>query len=170
MFLQVYDNIFTEEECDKLIKHFDSSKTEFIDRGVAEYYRLEEDSDEMANMLFHKIKNILPSKYETGRLVCLNNHFRYSKYEPGMEFGKHRDGTNQDRNGYRSILTFNIFLNDTFDGGETDFFDDNGFLILSAKPKPGRAAIFDSRILHCGNKVSNGCKYILRTDVMLDST
>ena len=36
----------------------------------------------------------------------------------------------------------------------------------SVKPKPGRAALFDSQILHCGNKVLNGCKYLLRTDVM----
>jgi predicted 2-oxoglutarate/Fe(II)-dependent dioxygenase YbiX len=166
-YLQIYDNIFTKEECDKLIKHFDSSKVKFIDRGIAEYYRLEEDSDEMANMLWSKIKGRLPRYYDKGELVCLNTHFRYSKYKPGMEFGRHRDGTNQDQNGYRNIITFNIFLNDTFDGGETDFFDDNGNLILSAKPKPGRAALFDSQILHCGNKVLNGCKYLLRTDVML---
>lgn len=166
-YLQVYDNVFTSDECQKLIKHFDSSKTKFIDRGIAEYYRLEEDSDEMANILWNKIKPYLPRYYEGGELVCLNTHFRYSKYEHGMEFGKHRDGTNQDKNGYRSIITFNIFLNDEFEGGETDFFDDSGNLILSAKPKSGRAALFDGSILHCGNKVLNGCKYLLRTDVML---
>jgi len=169
-YLQVVDNIFTKEECDELIKHFDSSKVNFIDRGIAEYYRLEEDSDEMANILWNKIKQYLPKHYgHGGELVCLNTHFRYSKYEPGMEFGRHRDGTNQDKNGYRSIITFNIFLNNTFDGGETDFFDDNGKLILSVPPKPGRAALFDAKILHCGNKVLNGCKYLLRTDVMLKS-
>jgi len=168
-FLQIHDNIFTSEECQKLIKHFDSSKVKFIDRGIAEYYRLEEDSDEMATFLWNKIKLYLPKYYANGEIVCLNTHFRYSKYEHGMEFSKHRDGINQDKNGNRSVITFNIFLNDEFNGGETDFFDDSGKLIVSAKPKPGRAALFDSQILHCGNKVLNGCKYLLRTDVMIKS-
>ncbi len=167
-FLQVHDNIFTKEECQQLIKHFDSSKTKFIDRGIAEYYRLEEDSDSMAQTLLEKIRPHLPSHYQGGRLMCLNTHFRYSKYEHGMKFGQHRDGMNQDRNGYRSVITFNIFLNDDFQGGETDFFDDSRNLILSAQPKSGRAALFDRGILHRGNKVLNGCKYLLRTDVMSD--
>lgn len=168
-FLQVFDNIFTPEECKKLIENFDKhiDKVEYIDRGNSEYYRFEEDSDEMANFLWNKIKAHLPTYYDKGTLVCLNTHFRYSKYVHGMEFGIHRDGMNQDKNGNRSILTFNIFLNDDFEGGETDFFDENGVLILSAKPAPGRAAVFDRSILHCGNKVLNGCKYLLRTDVML---
>jgi prolyl 4-hydroxylase len=168
-FLQIHDDLLTKEECQQLVKHFDSRKTKFIDRGIAEYYRLEEDSESMALMLWNKIIPHLPTHYQGNRIMCLNRHFRYSKYEHGMEFGRHRDGMNQDRNGYRSVFTLNIFLNDDFQGGETDFFDDSGNLIMSAKPKPGRAALFDGQILHCGNKVLNGCKYLLRTDVMVDS-
>lgn len=56
-----------------------------------------------------------------------------------MEFNKHKDGFNQDKNGNISIITFNIFLNDNFDGGETYFYNDNGELILSIKPKTGCA-------------------------------
>jgi prolyl 4-hydroxylase len=165
-YLRVFDNIFSEEECKDLIKHFDSNKTKFIDRGIAEYYRLEEDLPEMANILWNKVKNELPEYYSNKKLLYLNTYFRYAKYEHGMEFGLHKDGLNQDKNGNRTILTFNIFLNDEFTGGETDFFDDNGNLLLSAKPKPGRSVIFDGNINHRGNKVLNGCKYLLRTDVM----
>ena len=121
----------------------------------------------MAEKLWNKVRDRLPRQYCGRNVVCLNTHFRYSKYEHGMEFGLHRDGVNQDRNGRRSVITFNIFLNDDFDGGETDFFDDSNNLILSARPKAGRAALFDGQILHRGNKVLNGCKYLLRTDVML---
>ncbi len=165
----IHDDLFTKEECQKLIEFFDSSETKFIDRGIAEYYRVEEDSEPMALKLWDKIKDHLPSHYEGNRITCLNTHFRYSKYEHGMEFEQHRDGVNQDKNGYRSIFTLNIFLNDEFEGGETDFLDDSGKLIVSAKPKPGRGALFDRRILHRGNKVLNGCKYLLRTDVMMNS-
>ena len=76
---------------------FDSSKVKFVDRYIAEYYRFEEDSENMANFLWFKIRPHLPKYYENGELVCLNTHFRYSKYEAGMEFGKHRESTSQDK-------------------------------------------------------------------------
>ena len=54
------------------------------------------------------------------------------------------------------------------DGGETDFYEvDRKTLFYSVKPKPGRGGLFDSQIYHCGNKVTKGCKYLLRTDVMV---
>jgi len=165
--LKVIDNLLTEEECAELIKHINTSKLEFVDRGIAEYYRLQEDNPELANKLWNRIKGQLPSVYKGGLICCLNDHFRYSKYQPGMEFGRHRDALNQDKHGNRSIFTLNIFLNDDFGGGETDFFEESGSLFKSVKPKPGRAALFDNQIKHCGNKVLNDCKYLLRTDVMI---
>ena len=68
----------------------------------------------------------------------------------------------------RSCLTLNIFLNDDFEGGETDFlFDDKQTLRFSAKPKAGRAMLFYSQQYHRGNKVTKGEKYLLRTDIMI---
>lgn len=172
--IRVYDNFLSQEECKSLIAHFEEAqkekKVKYIDRGIAEYFRLEEDSERMASNLWNRLEKTLPKEYNGKPIKCLNTHFRYSKYEPGMEFSIHRDGMNQDKNGYRSALTLNIFLNDDFKGGETDFFDDNKNLLLSAKPSPGKAALFDTEVLHRGNKVLDGCKYLLRTDVMIDTS
>ena len=168
--LKVIDNLLTKQECEDLIKNFESKKDQvkFIDRGIAEYYRLEEDDPQLADKLWNRIKRLLPSVYQGGLISNMNTHFRYSKYEPGMQFERHRDGINQDQNGNRSVCTLNIFLNDNFDGGETDFFEGkNGNLIKSVKPQPGRAALFDGQIYHCGNKVLKDCKYLIRTDVMV---
>jgi len=38
---------------------------------------------------------------------------------------------------------------------------------LTVKPKTGRASLFDSQQNHCGNKVTSGYKFLLRTDVMV---
>lgn len=94
--------------------------------------------------------------------------FRIAKYTNGGEFKLHRDKMNQDENENRSYLTLNIFLNKNFDGGETDFYlDDKITKRLSVKPDVGRAALFYFNQYHCGNKVINGEKYLLRTDVMI---
>lgn len=170
-YLKVFDNILSPEECEKLIEHFDSesksSDIKYIDRGIANYFRLEENNNTLSETLWNKIKDYIPRHYAGGELVRLNKHFRFSKYEPGMRFDMHRDGTNQDSYGNRSVLTLNIFLNNAFSGGETDFFNEDKSLYYSTKPKQGRAALFDGSWLHCGNEVSEGCKYLLRTDVML---
>ena len=99
--------------------------------------------------------------------MCCNDHFRFSKYTVGEEFKRHRDGVNQDSNGFRAKYTVNIFLNDDFEGGSTEFFNESGTSIFDAVPAVGRGMIFDGQIIHCGNKVTKGVKYLLRTDVMV---
>ena len=64
-------------------------------------------------------------------------------------------------------MTLNIFLNDNFEGGETEFLYNNKTLRYSAKPKLGRGALFDAQQYHRGNVVMNGNKYLMRTDVMV---
>jgi SM-20-related protein len=41
--------------------------------------------------------------------------------------------------------------------GETVFFDEHGEIALSVRPRPNRAVIFDSRILHAGRAPSRSC-------------
>lgn len=166
-FLKVFDQLLSDHECESLVTFFEKNlMIDFIDRGNAEYFRVEHDDPELAESLWSRIENEVPKTFKGERVVGLNSHFRMSKYEPGMQFGIHKDGINQNSLGHRSVMTLNIFLNENFDGGETDFFLDDKTLRFSAKPQMGRGALFDSQQYHCGNVVSNGCKYLLRTDVM----
>ena len=75
-------------------------------------------------------------------------------------------------------MTLNIFLNDDFGEGGTDFFErvrtqnEDGSYNLDFKlryrvePKAGRGALFYAKQLHRGNVVGNDYKYLIRTDVM----
>ena len=53
-----------------------------------------------------------------------------------------------------------IYLNDNYQGGETSFND------VIIKPKQGMALIFQHDVEHAGNPVTQGAKYVLRTDIM----
>ena len=122
---------------------------------------------DLANELYRKLYNFIPKKFSNRVVVGLNDHFRFSKYYPGERFKIHKDGVNQDIDGNRSVMTLNIFLNKDFEGGETTFFYWNKRFRCSIKPKPGSGALFDALQYHCGEKVSSGIKYLIRTDVMV---
>jgi len=168
-FLIQIDGVFTSGQCQKLIDLAESKKMEYIDRANAQYYRVILDSKELADSLYKQLKYLIPETRNKKRVVGLNNVFRFSKYLKGDEFGMHKDGYNQDYQGNRSAMTLNIFLNEDFEGGETNFYytADENDLRFSVKPKIGRGALFDSQQYHKGNAVLSGIKYLIRTDVMV---
>ena len=63
-------------------------------------------------------------------------------------------------NGEASRLSFIIYLNDDFSGGETTVVD------KTIKPRRGMALLFRHELLHEGRAVKSGTKYVMRTDVM----
>ena len=62
----------------------------------------------------------------------------------------------------RSLVTLVFYLNDAFDGGETDFPE----LDRKVTPRRGRALLFQHRILHEASAVTRGEKLVLRTDIL----
>lgn len=164
------DDIFSPEQCNALIQAAETSGGfRFEDRDNAQYDRVVMIRPDLARVLFQRLSSFIPNEVDGNPVTGLNDHFRFSKYQPGQEFGIHRDGINQDATGARSALTLNIFLNDDFEGGSTDFFytRNEEDLRFSVKPKAGRGALFFAQQYHCGRLVSKGYKYLLRTDVMV---
>lgn len=165
-FIVQIDDIFTEEECHQLIEKAESLGMSEVDRGNALYDRSIMVDKELANKLFEKIRHLLPTVFNEKRIIKLNDHFRFSKYNLGGNFGIHRDGFNIDNEGLISLMTLNIFLNEPEEGGSTVFYDNDRNMVLDCKPKAGRGALFYNQILHEGSVVSKGTKYLIRTDVM----
>ena len=174
-FLHQIDDLFSKQECDDFIKKIEKMKEwKTVDRGIALYDRVTINDQELADRLFMKIKHLIPEYFMGQRVIGLNNYFRFSKYYPGGRFGIHKDGINTDKDGNRAIMTLNIFLNTPEKGGGTIFykepdevFQDNYDIVLDARPIPGRGALFYNQILHEGETVDLGLKYLIRTDVMV---
>ena len=146
---------------------------------MASYDRVVHVDTALAATLFNRIRTRLPA--EDRNIVGCNDNFRLSRYQPGEEVKKHTDGVNQDKWGNRSRYTVNIFLNDDFTGGETEFWvgdlmDRRRPIVATptdimrhivATPNAGRGVLFHHDILHCGNRVLTGQKFLIRTDVMV---
>lgn len=98
--------------------------------------------------------------------ICHHLHRYYS----GDVFQQHLDTCFTASESLRSFYTVNIYLNDAFSDGRTRFFDDDNRITCSVQPAPGLALIFAQPgfrfYSHDGERVNDGIKYLIRSDVM----
>ena len=137
--------------------------------------------------------DLIPPSYKA---VGLNRRFRCYRYRPGATYRPHIDGawpgsglsspsdggdgggdyvydTYNDR---LSKMTFLIYLNEDFDGGETKFYcpsgrSEGGLDRQGIVPTAGSALVFmhgdvSGAVLHEGAGVTRGTKYVVRTEVL----
>lgn len=114
----------------------------------------------LAQEIWTQAKPFVPEKIGNSMAVGLNELFRFYKYQPGQQFRRHRDQSFIRNETEASYYTFRIYLNDNYKGGETSFDQ------LVIRPSTGMALIFLHNLEHAGNPVTQGIKYVLRTDVM----
>jgi predicted 2-oxoglutarate/Fe(II)-dependent dioxygenase YbiX len=135
-------------------------------KDVRDNARLILDDTELAVRLWKRAEPFLPARIRSWQACGFNERFRFYRYDPGQKFAPHWDGCFQRDNGEESQLTFMIYLNDDFTGGETKFYLNDGMPRLEVKPERGMALVFVHQQLHEGAPVLQGRKYVLRTDVM----
>jgi len=137
-----------------------------MDRDIRDNTRVMVDDHALAEMLWERARPFLPAKLAGMEACGFNERFRYYRYDVGQRFAPHLDGYFARDNGERSLLTFMVYLNDDFEGGETNFFTSFGGIRVSVRPRKGMALVFRHQQLHEGAPVTSGRKYVLRTDVM----
>jgi len=136
--------------------------------------RLVFDDPTLAAELFAQVGAALPATLAVDgvswRLHGLNPRFRACRYRGGQAFCIHRDGPQLTDDHTRSLLTFQLYLDDAAGmvGGRTRFYADRDGRELWAaiSPRRGTAIVFDHRVWHDGEAVTAGEKHVLRTDVM----
>lgn len=119
---------------------------------------------ELAAKIFDRARQFLPAQIRPfWNLSGFNERWRYYRYDSGERFAPHYDGAFRRSDNERSQLTFMLYLNDDFTGGETRFYDEPA---VDVRPVRGQALVFVHRKLHEGAAITTGRKYVLRTDVM----
>lgn len=139
--------------------------------------RLVLDDPELAARLGSQLAARLPASLQRGgqtwTLRGINPRFRICRYRGGQSFRIHRDGVHHSEDGARSLLTFMVYLNDghEFEGGATRFFAgrrDTSRVLLRIEPEQGSLIVFDHALWHDGAPVTEGTKYVLRSDVLYE--
>lgn len=164
------DHFFSTAECEDWIQKSEAigyeeakvslGRKQVMIKRIRNNERLIYDNKELAVELWDRIKDFVPAETHLGRAIGLNERFRFYKYRPGQEFKPHQDGSYIRNLHEWSSYTFMVYLNEDMTGGATQF---NSQLI---QPKTGKALIFKHELVHAGQAVTQGVKYVLRTDVM----
>ena len=127
-----------------------------------------DDLDKAAS-LYERLATVLPNEFDGTEPICLNERLRLYRYDVGQKFDWHRDGYFQ-RDDLRSRFTFMVYLNDDFEGGGTSFdsrsFGSDAFERFTVRPETGMALLFHHPVMHRGDAVTRGRKYVIRSDVM----
>jgi predicted 2-oxoglutarate/Fe(II)-dependent dioxygenase YbiX len=163
-------DVLTPEQCRELIAATEAIGYEtapittalgFVHRpDIRNNTRVIVDDVERAGALWESVRGEIPRFLRGRQAIGLNERFRFYRYDPGERFAPHRDGSYRRPNGEESRLTFMVYLNEGFGGGETKFGE------TSVTPTQGMALVFEHQLLHEGAAVTAGRKYVLRTDVM----
>ena len=167
---------FTREECAELVAF--AENVGFSDAPINTFFgptvvpevrnntRVMVDDPERASGLWKRLSTSVPTSIGRWNAVGLNERLRFYRYEPGQQFAWHYDGAFERPNGEWSKLTLMVYLNDDFDGGDTELDVDEGHIVV--RPETGMVLLFDHPIRHQGAPVLRGRKYVLRTDVMFE--
>ena len=168
-------DFFTEDECRQYIEFgisegFEEAKInkrgeQVMNKSVRNNERLLFFDQDLADKLWGRLSEFVPDTNGTYRKTGLNEMFRIYAYDIGQQFKVHQDGSYIRNEDERSLYSFLIYLNDDFEGGETNFVEQ-----FSVKPKQGMALIFKHWYVHEGKPVISGHKYVLRTDIMFNKS
>lgn len=173
----VINNFLTPEECQEWIDFAENIGfgdapinvgfgAEKIVSNVRNNERAMIDDKDKAFILWQKAKEHLPQIIRHHVAIGLNERLRFYRYEQSQKFAWHSDGSFVRSNGERSLLTFMVYLNEEFQGGETVFIGNAKTEIV---PKTGMMLVFKHEIFHEGSVVREGKKYVLRSDIMFSS-
>ena len=175
--LSLINNVFSDEECSNLIIYSENvgyvQASSYIDKYKKEHFFLEIrkslrcviDSIDFSKILYKRIAHIIPNKYNDMEFSEINPRFRFLKYNNGDFFAKHTDEHYKNDKNEISLITVLIYLNDDYEGGNTNFlFDDTNE--ISIMPKIGLICLMDQNILHEVPNITNGIKYVIRTELM----
>lgn len=167
------DSAFNEAECRQLIKRIESLGPEVatintfrgveVDRDVRNNDRVMIDDVDLAETVMRRIGSRAPAFIHGHELVGANERFRCYRYQAGMRFKPHADGCFRRNDQERSFYSALVYLNEEFVGGATTFLTEPEVAIT---PQTGKILLFQHPIIHEGSLVTEGVKYVARTDIM----
>ncbi|MBI3928155.1 MAG: 2OG-Fe(II) oxygenase [Armatimonadetes bacterium] len=138
---------------------------------VRNHGRVMVDRHDLARTLWPRVRPLVPRTLKDSRdgqreAAGLNERFRFFRYEHRERFARHYDAPYVRDASEESLLSFVVYLNEGFEGGDTRFYTDDLELRFAVRPCTGTALFYDHNQLHEGAAVVGGRKYVMRTDVM----
>lgn len=157
-------NVFSTEECQRCIERcesigFEPASLSILGGAVRNNDRVILDDRNLAAEIWARLKSSLPPEMND-RAIGVHQRFKCYRYSVGHKYTRHFDGAYRSPTGALSLLTFILYLNAGYEGGETIV---SGIPIV---PETGKVLLFKHQLWHESVELRSGHKYILRSDVM----
>ncbi len=178
--LTLIHNVFNDIECNDMIEYSESigfkQASSYIDKYGKEHVfseirkslRCMVDDDKFPNILYERIKHVIPKYYDNKKFSHINKRLRFLKYECSDHFAIHQDKHYKDDINI-SLITVLIYLNESYIGGHTKFYtSEKDNICYNVIPHIGLVCLMDQNILHSVPKIENGIKYVMRTELMYE--
>ena len=183
-FIGVYDDVYTKDQCKELVSYIDKleNNSVLIDEGEKTKGNIEHLTlnmsfdydlhawswigDNINGNMQKCIDHYLKQFPQLGKNRFLINDFKIKKIPAGCGFHNWHFEDNNIQNTNRYFVV-QIYLNEEFEGGETEFL----YFNIRLKPKLGRLIIFPAAFTHThrGNTPIGGTKYIASTWGLMQS-
>ena len=187
-------NVLTDHECDQFV-HITNQLGYHLDAPVSLPHSIRHNTnlnwivdESIDGPIWSRCSGLIPEQVMGHSALGLNARFRFYRYAGGDYFKPHTDGAwpgsrvidntlvhdaYGDRSSQMSML---LFLSDGYSGGRTLFYvpstehPNETDVIAIATPKAAALCFphgfHPLHCLHAGEPVSDGVKYIIRTDVL----
>jgi hypothetical protein len=174
-------DLFSPDECSAIVSGaagepwlpatVNSATGRVVEPGVRDSFTAVLRDPALAEQMYRRVHPHVPARMSAelgsrGRVLMevagVHLPVRIYRYEPGQHFGLHQDQSYFGDEGTKSLLTYMVYLNEGFEGGETDFPEQQQTIV----PKTGTALLFQHMLLHAGRRVASGSKLVLRSDVL----
>lgn len=169
-YIALYPKLFSEAEC----KYMMVLGTPWLEKasvlGLDGQPRIDNVRDAHSCSIPHLAEDLIVQRINRTIAVATGTEWGWGepinilKYTPGQQYKPHHDGTGSDNVSVRN-LTALIWLNDDFEGGETDFpkidvrvRGDVGDMLVFRNVRDNGA--FDERMIHAGLPVTSGVKWM----------
>lgn len=194
------ENFLSPQECGWYINALEELDLKAVSENQLKYrsnVRCRVFAPELCQVVFKRLLpflkpiRLLPDDYkQTGRgyklgglwVPCgIDEDWVVSKYPVNSHFGPHFDGPSVTNFNERTLQTIVIYLNEGFEGGATNFLDEQNQaldpignemfygkpenVLFKVIPKMGSALVFNHHQLHEGELLTGKPKYIMRSDI-----
>lgn len=167
------DDLYTDGELDIFLNYVKNSSDKNRTFTNSPFKNGKMIEPEMSKSMYEKISKHLPGEYKdtNNRWWSFQKSVKYifySQINQGQMFGIHTDTGSEynEKDNLYSKFTVLTYLNDDYQGGHTTFYDDNFRKTAEIIPKRGRTLIFDIDLYHQGEKVVQGMKYWIGTELV----
>jgi hypothetical protein len=167
------DGLFTDGEVAEMEAYVEGADGASRFTTMADFKNGKVVDPRRSSLFYTRIQPFLPDAYvdragQRWAFVRSPSKIMYARVGAGQHFSLHTDTGCEYDDERREYSKFTVltYLNDSFDGGGTKFYDHSFRERVTIEPRRNRTLVFDIDLYHSGERVARGVKCWMGTELV----